>query len=165
MNKELIYLVVLILFFILTLLFLKLFLIILNKRQNNKQENFIKLHPKPYEFKEFVHSINYKISKVSANINSVKTSIDRLYKEKKYYPKNSKFYISLDNLITEKQKELVYLKESEQFLEKQLSEYVIKHESYLDELKNDYFGDYIQWKQFVKKQKDKYLSSENDLTK
>lgn len=119
-----------------------------------KEEKFIRNHPNFIIFRDFVYNIVSKIYKKKSELRKLKASI--MYNKEKlnYYPKNSEKYQFLLDEISEKQIDVLSIEEEIERLKSQKLDYVIRHESDIEEISEDNKEEYKYWKEYIQKIKE-----------
>lgn len=119
-----------------------------------KEEKFIRNHPDFIIFRDFVYNMVSKIYKKKSELRKLKASIMDNKDKLNYYPKNSERYQFLLDEISEKQIDVLNIEEEIERLKSQKLDYVIRHESDIEEISEDNKEEYKYWKEYIQKIKE-----------
>lgn len=119
-----------------------------------KKDKFIRNHPKFIDFQSFVYEITKNIHKEKSNLRNAKGIILEDKEKLNYYPKNSERYQFLLDEISEKQIDILDIEDRIECLESQRLDYVIRHESDIEEISEDNKEEYKYWKEYIQKIKE-----------
>ena len=95
-----------------------------------------------------------KICKKNSELRKLKASIMDNKDKLNYYPKNSERYQFLLDEISEKQIDVLDIEERIECLKSQRLDYVIRHESDIEEISEDNKEEYKFWKEYIQKIKE-----------
>lgn len=122
-----------------------------------KKDKFIRNHPKFIDFQSFVYEITKNIISEKSNLRKTKGVIIENKQKLNYYPKNSERYQFLLDEISEKQVDILDIEDRIECLESQRLDYVIRHESDIEEISEDNKEEYKYWKEYIQKIKENKL--------
>ena len=119
-----------------------------------KEEKFIRNHPNFIDLQNFIYEITKNIHKEKSNLRNAKGIILEDKEKLNYYPKNSERYQFLLDEISEKQIDVLDIEERIECLKSQRLDYVIRHESDIEEISEDNKEEYKFWKEYIQKIKE-----------
>ena len=120
----------------------------------NKEKKFVKEHPKFVEFSNFINGVTKNIYAKKSVLRKIKGIILEDKEKLNYYPKNSERYQFLLDEISEKQIDVLNIEEEIECLKEQTLDYVIRHESDIEEISEDNKEEYKYWKEYIQKIKE-----------